>query len=675
MAKVELLSPAKSADVGITAIRNGADAVYIGAPRFGARSSASNSYEEIERLTEYAHRFYCRVFVTLNTILYDSELAEAERMIHKLYEIGVDGIIVQDMSILRMSLPPIALHASTQCHNYDRERIRFLDSVGFNRIILAREMDIEEIRAIRREVKAELELFVHGALCVSLSGQCYMSQHLFGRSANRGECAQPCRQRWSLKDNDGKILVRDKHLLSLKDMNRSAYLAELIDAGVNSFKIEGRLKEGDYVANVTRYYSELLEHMPNVERVGCGRVESSFRPDPERSFNRGFTDYFLHKREDSMSNPDTPKSMGKYVGRVLSAKGNLITAELDEEIHNGDGLCYIAGGELYGVKVNRAEGERLICHSEVNVKSGTPLYRNYDHHFTQLLERGGSDRRIGLTFTLSAVDEFSASDGLSHSDEISASGEAGGAHNKSQERGGDMNDKGFRLKAEARDESGVAVSYLSPKAYEEAENPSQRERLSAQFERCGDTIFRCDSVVYEGERVLFVPSAEANAIRREVLEMLLRERERLRPRLERRGEAPDAKYPASKADWRCNVVNSEAERFYREHGCSDVEWGYERGDANANEGIAMRDGAGGKGVGDMKNRGNSRYSEGEDVVTRDGALERRALMTTKFCLLHELGLCLKEKKGSLKLPLHICNSSNDFELKFDCSSCQMSILE
>ncbi len=287
MRRVELLSPARDLAVGVEAIRNGADAVYIGAPAFGARKAAANSLEDIRVLAEYAHRYDCRVFVTLNTVLYDHELASAERMIRDLYAIGVDALIVQDMGILRMDLPPICLHASTQMHNYDLERIKFIERMGFRRIVLARELSLEQIREIRREVKAELEVFIHGALCVSLSGQCYLSQYMFGRSANRGECAQPCRMRWSVEDAGGKRLVDERYILSLKDLNLTAYLKDLVDVGVDSFKIEGRLKDERYVANVTAHYSSLLDALPGVERVGAGRVAYAFEPEPERSFNRG----------------------------------------------------------------------------------------------------------------------------------------------------------------------------------------------------------------------------------------------------------------------------------------------------------------------------------------------------------------------------------------------------
>ena len=315
-----MLSPAKDLAIGMAAIQNGADAVYIGAPAFGARKAAANSIADIAELVRYAHRFYCRAFVALNTILYDHELAEAEKMIRQLYGIGVDALIVQDPGILRLDLPPVCLHASTQMHNYDLDRIKFLDQVGFQRIVLARELSLEQIREIRKEVKAELEVFVHGALCVSLSGQCYLSQHMFGRSANRGECAQPCRMKWSVSDQSGKVILDNKYILSLKDLNSSSFIKDLIDAGIDSFKIEGRLKDENYVANVTHYYSSLIDKFPEVKRIGSGKSIASFKAAPERSFNRGYSTYFLKGRPSGLVNPDSPKSMGMYIGRVLQTK-------------------------------------------------------------------------------------------------------------------------------------------------------------------------------------------------------------------------------------------------------------------------------------------------------------------------------------------------------------------
>lgn len=399
MQKIELLSPAKNIAIGMAAINNGADAVYIGAPAFSARKAAANTSNDIAALTEYAHKYYSRVFVALNTILYDNELAEAEKIIRQLYEIGVDALIVQDMSILKMDIPPIVLHASTQIHNYDLERIKFLDSIGFQRIVLAREMSLEQIKEIRQNVKAELEVFIHGALCVSMSGQCYMSQNLLGRSANRGECAQPCRQKWSVSDGDDNLLVKDKYILSLKDLNLTNHIKELVDAGVDSLKIEGRLKEESYVANITHHYDNILKSI-KAERVGSGHVTSSFIADTERTFTRGYTDYFFEKRPQNLVNAETPKSIGKKVGIVKRVKENKLWLDGTEDIHNGDGLCYRDRDEFKGIKVNIANGQEITANEPLNILIGSEVYRNYDHLFVTSVERTGSSvRQINICIT------------------------------------------------------------------------------------------------------------------------------------------------------------------------------------------------------------------------------------------------------------------------------------
>lgn len=598
MRKVELLSPARDLLIARTAINNGADAVYIGAPLFGARKAAGNSLEDIAKLVDYAHRFYCRVFVTLNTVLFDSELAEAERLIRQLYVIGVDALIVQDMGILKMDIPPITLHASTQMHNYDRNRIRFLDRLGFQRIVLARELSLEEIRAIRREVKAELEVFVHGALCVSLSGQCYLSQYMFGRSANRGECAQPCRMKWSLRDSAGKVLVKDKYMLSLKDLNLSDYIPALIDAGVDSFKIEGRLKEENYVANVTRYYhhriTEALKERQDIGRVGSGVVESGFEADPERSFNRGYTSYFFTGRPVGLVNMDTPKSMGKKIGKVTETKGNTLYIETTEEIANGDGLCYLQGGELKGIKVNTAQGNRLTTYEPVKMKPGTVLYRNYDHLFVTKVEKEKSVRKIRIAIEVR---------------------EAEG-----------------RLELKVRDEDGGEAVWQPEEVFEEAKNQSQQQRILQQLTKCGESDFVCEKAGYTG-KVLFIPSAVANEMRRMLFSRLSEEREKKRERLSMPPLNPEVKYK-EEADWRCNVVNEKAAAFYREHGAREVAEGFEKG----------------------------RHS---------GECE---LMCTRYCILHELGRCRK-KQGSreLQFPLYLFNEKHCFRLEFDCGECFMRL--
>ncbi len=537
MKKVELLSPAKNLSTGITAINNGADAVYIGAPAFGARKGAANSLEDIACLTAYAHRFYCRVFVTFNTLLYDNELAEAEKMIRQLYEIGVDALIIQDLGILRMDLPPICLHASTQMHNYDLERIKFLDRMGFQRIVLARELSLEQIRRIRKEVKAELEVFIHGALCVSLSGQCYLSQYMFDRSANRGECAQPCRMRWSVKDRNGKIIIQDKYILSLKDLNLSAYIGDLIEAGVDSFKIEGRLKDENYVANVTHYYSSLIGRYPEIGRVGSGKVIVSFEGSPERSFNRGYSTYFMVKREKGLVNPNTPKSMGKQIGKVRQVKGNRIQMDTKDIIHNGDGLCYLENGELKGIRVNSAEGTWIICNDMVHIKPGTELFRNYDHHFVMQLEKTKSIRKIPVSMQVKVCDKH--------------------------------------LEIYCTDEEGNVGYICSEETFDFADNPKQKERLLQQLMKCGESDYECKDIEYIGEEILFVPVGMANALRRKVLEQLSYCREKNRERLLPGVEDKQLHYNGN-TDWHLNVVNRNAALFYAEHGVKQIETGFEK---------------------------------------------------------------------------------------------------
>lgn len=540
MREIELLSPAKNLEIGLAAINNGADAVYIGAPVFGARKAAGNSIEDIRTLVGHAHRFYCRVFVTLNTILYDHELKEAEALIRQLYEAGVDALIVQDLGILELNLPPIPLHASTQMHNYHLERIKFLDKLGFQRIVLARELSLEQIRVIRKEVKAELEVFVHGALCVSLSGQCYLSQHISGRSANRGECAQPCRMKWSVRDSDGKVLVDQKHVLSLKDLNLSEYIDTLIDAGVDSFKIEGRLKDENYVVNTTKYYSSQMDrHLitrPGVKRVGSGKVFASFEADPERSFNRGYTDYFMGQRQKGLVNMNSPKSVGKRIGVVKQAKGNKLFLDTDEAVNNGDGLCYFEDGELKGIRVNTAEGNVVCCNDVVNLRPETVLYRNYDHRFVMKLEKEKSVRKIRI--------------------DIKANGEDG------------------YLKLAVTDEDGVTASYEPEEHFDVANRPEQMEWIRQQLMKCGESCFVCQSVEYENE-VLFIPAAVINSFRRSLLDRLMENRQEKRILLPPDTWNKDVEYTDS-VDWKHNVVNKNAVLFYSEHARGEIEDGFEK---------------------------------------------------------------------------------------------------
>ncbi len=542
MKKAELLSPAKDLAIGVAAINNGADAVYIGAPAFGARKAASNSLEDIRQLVEYAHRYYCRVFVTMNTVLYDHELAAAEKMIHELYRIGVDALIVQDMGILRMDLPPICLHASTQMHNYDIERIKFIDRMGFQRIVLARELSLEQIREVRKAVKAELEVFIHGALCVSLSGQCYLSQYMFGRSANRGECAQPCRMKWSVKDSGGKCLVDNRYILSLKDLNLSAYIKELVGIGVDSFKIEGRLKDENYVANVTNHYSSLLDSILGIQRAGSGKVISSFQAEPERSFNRGYSSYFVEGRQPGLVNADTPKSMGKQIGCVQQVKGKRFSVQAIEAINNGDGLCYLQGGELKGIRVNVVDGNWITCNERVDLKPGVMLYRNYDHRFVTQMEKAKSVRKIRIRMEVDVQDD--------------------------------------RLHLTACDEDGTVADVLSEEHFETADNPRQKERLQQQLMKCGDTEFLCESVDFLSDKILFVAAATANLLRRNLLERLSDARAEKREIMHPGKEERNIAYPSA-GDWHLNVVNQKAAEFYRDHQVENVPTGFEKNNSGA----------------------------------------------------------------------------------------------
>ncbi|MBR5393653.1 MAG: U32 family peptidase [Bacteroidaceae bacterium] len=428
---IELLSPARNLECGIAAIDHGADAVYIGAPRFGARAAAGNSVEDIGKLCDYAHRFGAKVYAAVNTLLYDNEREEARLLTWQLYRAGVDALIIQDMVFLKMDLPPIPLHASTQMDNRTIEDVRKLKELGFNKIVLARELSLEKICDIHDAVpEVRLEVFVHGALCVSYSGRCYASEYCFGRSANRGECAQFCRLPFSLENAEGHTLIKDKYLLSLKDMNRQQHLEELLDAGVRSFKIEGRLKDISYVKNVTASYRQaldaILKHRPEFVRSSYGTSTYTFQPDLSRSFSRGNTDYFLFGRTNDLASPDTPKSRGREVGRVKEVRNGLIIVSSTELFRNGDGLCFFdAEGRLQGFRVNRAEGNHLYPASMPSIRKGDLLWRSYDKQWEDLMSGQTAERRISARFLLEETKQgfrltFSAEDGTQRNEEFIA---------------------------------------------------------------------------------------------------------------------------------------------------------------------------------------------------------------------------------------------------------------
>ena len=538
--EIELLAPARNLACGIAAIDHGADAVYIGAQRFGARAAAGNTVDDIARLAEYAHRFRARVYVTVNTILRDDELAETERLVWQLYRAGVDALIVQDMALLRLSLPPIPLHASTQMDNRTAEKVDFLYRAGFRQVVLARELGLEDIRGIHAACPVPLEVFVHGALCVSYSGRCYASQHCFGRSANRGECAQFCRLKFDMVDADGRPVEQGRHLLSLKDMNRSASLEELLDAGVSSLKIEGRLKDVSYVKNITAYYRRLLDGIlhrrPEYGRASSGRVETTFTSRPEKSFNRGFTDYFLHGRKADIFSFNTPKSLGEEVGTVKEVRGRQLTVAGVKSFANGDGLCYIDDkGELQGFRVNRVENNKLFLAEPLSVRPHTRLYRNYDQEFERLLSRPSAERKLGLSWRL------------------------------------DETPRGFALTAE--DEDGVWVTCVFDNEKTVADKP-QEENIRQQLCKLGQTPFEATDVAVRWAADWFIPSSRLAEWRRRTVEALLSARRIAcpRPLAARPSLLPAEGAPCAgrRLTYRSNVMNREAAAFYRSLGALDV---------------------------------------------------------------------------------------------------------
>ena len=541
--RIELLAPAKDLACGREAILHGADAVYIGAPKFGARAAAGNSLDDIRALCDFAHIYNVSIYVALNTILRDDELKEAERMIHQLYDAGVDALIVQDLGLTRLDIPPIALHASTQMDNCTPEKVAFLAQAGFEQVVLARELTLQEIRRIADATPKDvsLEAFVHGALCVSYSGRCYLSSALTGRSANRGACAQCCRLPYTMVDADGRTIARDKHLLSLRDMNRSDDLEAMIAAGVTSFKIEGRLKDMAYVKNVTAFYrqrlDEILARDTSLRRVSDGRSTYSFVPRPEKSFNRGFTDYFLHGRTPDITSFDTPKSIGEPLGRASASRGGGLLVDGTKPLHNGDGVVFFnPRGELEGFRVNRAEGRRIVAARMPAVKPGTLLYRNVDSAFEAVLAKPSAERRMAIDIVWSVTSD------------------------------------GFALTL--TDTSGGSVTVTRTFSAEPAVKP-QEENIRTQLSRLGTTPFEAARITVNMHENLFVPSSLLGEMRREAVDRLLSERLARRTRRRRRAESPTAVYPSSTVDYTANISNAKAEAFYRSHGVRTVERAYE----------------------------------------------------------------------------------------------------
>lgn len=543
--KIELLAPARNLECGIEAISHGADAVYIGAPKFGARAAATNSMEDIGRLTDYAHLYGVRIYVTVNTILKDDELQETEKMIWELYRKGVDALIVQDMGLTRLNLPPIPLHASTQMDNRTAEKVRFLAEAGFRQVVLARELSLNEIAAIHKACPdTPLEVFVHGALCVSYSGQCYASQACFGRSANRGECAQFCRLPFSLVDADGRVIIKDKHLLSLKDMNRLDMLEQLLDAGVTSLKIEGRLKDVAYVKNVTAAYRQrldtILKRRKEYVRASSGSCRFDFQPQPEKSFSRGFTHYFLEGRGEDITSSDTPKSLGESMGTLKEQRNGWISVAGVKPFHNGDGVCYLdEQGHLQGFRINRVEGNKLFPANNIpRIKPRTPLFRNQDQEFERTLARKSAERKIGIRLKL-------------------------------QE-----NTFGFSLTAEDEDDNCVTLAFNHTK--EQARMP-QVENLRTQLAKLGNTPYKLtEPVQIDLTEEWFLPSSVVAEWRRQITERLTTTRRINYRREVAVWEPTHHPYPAQTLTYLGNVMNDQARRFYLNHGVNAVAPAYEK---------------------------------------------------------------------------------------------------
>lgn len=545
--KIELLAPARNLECAIEAVNHGADAVYIGAPRFGARAAAGNSLDDIRTLVDYAHLYNVRIYVTVNTILKDSELADTEQMIWELYRAGVDALIVQDMGILKLNLPPIPLHASTQMDNRTAEKVEFLARTGFRQVVLARELSLREIEAIHRSCpEVALEVFVHGALCVSYSGQCYVSQSCYGRSANRGECAQFCRLAFDLEDSEGKKILKQKHLLSLKDLNQMDALEQLLDAGVTSLKIEGRLKDMAYVKNVTAAYSqklnEILKRRPEYVRASSGKVNTLFSPQLDKSFSRGFTHYFLYGRNDDIFSFDTPKSLGEEMGTLKEVKGNSLTVAGVKPFHNGDGACFIdENGKLQGFRINRVEGNRLYPQEMPRIKPHTRLYRNFDQEFERILSRKSAERKMDVCMRL---------------------GECA---------------FGFSLEAEDEDGNRATLTFEQPK---EAARKPQEENIRTQLGKLGNTPFQLTDIELNLSENWFLPSSQLAEWRRLIIQELTRVRRINYPQETARLTPQPVPFPVTELSYLGNVMNDKAALFYKERGVQRVAPAFEKQPVN-----------------------------------------------------------------------------------------------
>ena len=644
MKKIELLSPAKNLEVCIAAINHGADAVYIGGPSFGAREKVGNSIEDIESLCRHAALFDAKVYVTMNTLLFDNELEDARKLAYDCWNAGVDALIVQDMALLNMDMPPIALHASTQCHNIEAEKVKFLEDVGFSQVVLARELSIEQIKDIRSKTTVPLEYFIHGALCVSYSGQCYLSHVIGGRSANRGACAQPCRLSWNLENAEGKRLISNRHLLSLRDLNNSKNIEELIDAGITSFKIEGRLKDIDYVKNVTAYYrnriDEIIAKRDDICRSSRGESNPTFYPAPEKSFSRGFTDYFIHGRQKYIDAPYSPKSMGEYLGTIEKVKNKSITIRTGKELHNGDGLCFLdRENNLLGFNVNavaenktRSLSQTITSNTDISMATrfkieGSKIFRNSDLVWQKEVEKSNGNRKqkISLRFT-DTEDGFALSAKLYNEDceyvttnisiekEIAINTEKALDNIKSKlSQWGDTEfaveeiDVDFGISVETQNIASVQQNIASVPMANSQQPIAYFIRASVLGEMKKDLVEKLKSYLIEkhrNERDTFV-RPETNAI-----------------------------FPKDNLSYLGNVINKKSREFYEMHGVENIEDGLEK----------LR-------------------SDDELVV-----------MTTKHCVRYANNICSKEI-GKPATSLYLVNDKGRFRLDFDCRNCCMKVIK
>lgn len=621
---LELLSPARDVGIAREAILHGADAVYIGGPSFGARHNACNEVSEIAELVKFARRYHARVFTTINTILHDDELEPARTLIHQLYDAGVDALIVQDLGVLELDIPPIELHASTQTDIRTLARAKFLDQAGFSQLVLARELNLQEISAIAAETDAAIEFFIHGALCVAFSGQCNISHAQTGRSANRGDCSQACRLPYTLKDDQGRVVAFEKHLLSMKDNNQSANLRALVEAGVRSFKIEGRYKDMGYVKNITAYYrqllDEILEDRTDLARASSGRTAHFFVPDPDKTFHRGSTDYFVTDRKVDIGAFDSPTFTGLPVGQVEKVGKRDFIAVTEEPLSNGDGLNVLVKREVVGFRANVAElkGEfeedgqkRYRYRVEPNempeglfrLRPNHPLSRNLDHNWQQALLKTSAERRIGVRWQAELREQ--------------------------------------RLELTVTSEEGVSVSVALDGPFGVANKPEQAlDGLRDLLTQLGTTEYHALEVSLDAPQAFFVPNSQLKALRREAIEQLTAARVAAHPRGSRKAEScPPPVYPESHLSFLYNVYNQKARDFYHRHGVQLIDAAYE-----------------------------AHEEPGEVPV-----------MITKHCLRFSFNLCPKQAKGVTGVrtkvaPMQLVHGDEVLTLKFDCKPCEMHVV-